>query len=95
MVIVIAITAISSILFVYHDFQAFIRVYRYSLMILASFFGIIGVLFGFIITISNLCSVKSFGKPFMLPFKSVLGIKSNEEMKKRGLLVQNTYKGEI
>lgn len=95
MVIVIAITAISSIIFVYHDFQSFIRIYRYSLMILASFFGIIGVLFGFIITISNLCSVKCFGKPFMLPFKTILGFKSKKQMLKNGLLVQNTNKGDI
>lgn len=93
MVIVIAITAISSIIFVYHDFQSFIRVYRYSLMILASFFGIVGVLFGLIIVITNLCSVKCFGKPFMLPFKPVLGIKSKKEMLNKGLLVQNTSKG--
>ena len=81
MVIVVAITAICSILFAYHDFQSFIRIYRYSLMLLSSIFGIIGILFGFIFLITNLCSIKSFGKPFLLPTKK--------------LIIQNTNKGEL
>lgn len=95
MVIVVAVTAISSIIFVYYDFQSFIIIYRYSFMLLASFFGLIGVLLGFIIVVTNLCNIKCFGKPFLLPIKSILGIKNNKEMLKKGLLVQNTNKGDI
>lgn len=89
MVIVVAATAISSVFFVYYDFQSFIRLYRYSLMILASFFGIIGILFGFIIIVTNLCNIKSFGKPFLQPFSPILGIKSKKKLVKSGLMLQN------
>ena len=39
--------------------------------------------------------LKCFGKPFLLPIKSILGIKNNKEMLKKGLLVQNTNKGDV
>ena len=57
MVIIVAITAISSIFFIYQNFQSFIRAYRYSLMILASFFVIVCILFGFIFLITDLFSI--------------------------------------
>lgn len=94
MVIVVAITAISSIFFVYYDFQSFIRLYRYSLMLLASLFGIIGILFGFIILITNLCNINTFEKPFMIPISPILNIK-NKRLIKKGLILQNTNKGEL
>ena len=93
MVIVVAITAISSIFFVYYDFQSFIRSYRYLLMILSSIFGIIGILFGFIYVITNLCNVKSFDKPFMFPIAPVIK-KSNKALIRKGLKIQNANKGE-
>ena len=94
MVIVVAITAISSIFFSYQDFQSFIRLYRYLLMILSLILGMIGILFGFIFIITNLCSIKSFGKPFLIPFSPVIN-KSKKTLIKNGLLIQNTDKGEL
>ena len=94
MVIVVAITAISSIFFSFQDFQSFIRTYRYMLMLLASMFGIIGILFGFMIIITKLCNIKSFGKPFLIPFSPVI-TNNKKKLIKNGLLIQNTYKGEI
>ena len=94
MVIVVAITAISSIIFSYHDFQSFIRFYRYLLMILSSFYGIIGILFGFIFIITNLSNLKSFDKPFLLPIAPFIN-KNKKELLHKGLLVQNTNKGDL
>ena len=94
MVIVIAITAISSMYFSYHDFQSFIRTYRYLLMILSCFFGMVGILYGFIILLTNLCSIKSFGKPFLLPFTPILN-KTKQEKINNALEPQNTSKGEL
>jgi len=65
MVIVVAITAISSIIFSYHDFQSFIRFYRYLIMFLSSLFGMIGIFFGFLFLITNLCNIKSFKKSYI------------------------------
>lgn len=94
MVIVVAITAISSIFFIYQNFQSFIRAYRYTLMILASFFGIIGILFGFMFLLTDLCSIKSFGKPFLIPMAPILG-ENKKQLLKKGLLTQNTNKGDL
>ncbi len=94
MVIIVAITAISSIFFIYQNFQSFIRAYRYTLMVLASIFGIVGILFGFMFLITDLCSIKSFGKPFLLPISPVLN-ESKKQLLKKGLLVQNTNKGDL
>ena len=95
MVIVIAATSISSMFFTFYDFQSFIRIYRYSLMILSSLFGIVGILIGFIFMLTNLCEIKSFGKPFMLPISPILNIKSKKKLIKKGLMPQNTDKGEL
>lgn len=94
MVIVIAITAISSIFFVYYDLQSFIRFYRYTFMLLSSLFGIIGILIGFIFMITNLCNINTFGKPFTIPFSPILNIKNKKQLIKKGLMTQNTNKGE-
>lgn len=75
-VIVVAISAISSIFFVYFDFQSFVRIYRYLVMGLSCLFGIIGVLFGFIIVVTKLCSLKSFGKPFMIGISTFIKTKN-------------------
>ena len=83
MVIVVAITAISSIIFTYQDFQSFIRFYRYLIMLLSSMFGMIGIFFGFLFLLTNICSINSFGKPFLYP----LIIMNNKSLK-----IQNTEK---
>ena len=77
MVIVVAITAISSIIFTYQDFQSFIRFYRYLIMLLSSLFGMIGIFFGFLFLLTNICSINSFGKPFLYP----LIIMNNKSLK--------------
>lgn len=95
MVIVVALTAVSSLFFVYYDLQSFIRIYRYFFMILASSFGFIGILMGMIFMLTNLCSIKSFGKPFLIPIAPVLQIKSKNKLIKKGLLIQNAEKGDL
>ncbi len=89
MVIVVAITAISSIFFSYQDFQSSIRLYRYLLMILACFFGMIGILFGFLFILTKLCSISSFNKPYIISFDT---FKSKKQIIKNGLMNQNTDK---
>ncbi len=89
MVIVVAITAISSIIFTYQDFQSFIRFYRYMIMILSSLFGMIGIFFGFLFLITNLCSIKTFNRPYINLFNT---FKSKKKLIKNGLLSQNTNK---
>ena len=89
MVIVVAITAISGVFFSYQDFQSSIRLYRYSLMIISCFFGMIGNIFGFLFIITKICSIKSFNKPFIISFDT---FKTKKSLIKNALLPQNTNK---
>lgn len=91
MVIVVAITAISSIFFSYQDFQSSIRLYRYLLMILCCFFGLIGIVFGFLFILTKLCSLKTFNRPYIISFNTY---KNRNKLIKIGILPQNTNKGE-
>lgn len=67
MVIVVAISSISSLVFVYYDMQGSIRFWRYLLMGLSALFGIIGFIMGVLLLVINLCSIKTFDKPYTLP----------------------------
>ncbi|MFJ7698841.1 spore germination protein [Lysinibacillus fusiformis] len=68
MVIIVALTAICSFLFPAYGLSNTIRVLRFPLMILAAMFGLFGVMFGIIIIILHLCSIRSFGVPYLSPF---------------------------
>lgn len=68
MIIVIAITAISSLPFTELEFVNTLRIYRLLFMLGAVFMGMIGVFVVFILFIIRLCSTESFGKPYLMPF---------------------------
>ena len=72
MVIIIAVSAISSLVFIYYDIQGSIRLWRYVLMILSAMFGIVGFMCGFLLLLINLCTIKTFGKPYLLPLSPFL-----------------------
>ncbi len=67
MVIVTALSAISSLLFVPLDLQGPIRFWKYISLLFASIFGVIGFIISFSLMLANLCSIKSFGKPYLIP----------------------------
>ncbi|MFG6116323.1 spore germination protein [Halobacillus sp. MO56] len=68
MVIVVAITAISSFVFPSYNMAIPVRMLRFSLMILAATFGLYGIILGLIALVLHLCSLQSFGVPYMSPF---------------------------
>ena len=68
MIIVVAITSISSLLFSEPDFINGIRLYRLLFMIGSTFLGIIGLLIVFLLFLTKTVSTKSFGKPYFMPF---------------------------
>ena len=71
MVIVVATTAIAS--FVIPDYEAAIplRLLRFPLMILASFFSIYGIMIGWLLILIHLCSLESFNQPYFAPFAPI------------------------
>ncbi|WP_286925139.1 MULTISPECIES: spore germination protein [Lysinibacillus] len=68
MVIIVALTAICSFLFPAYGLSNTIRVLRFPLMIVAAMLGLFGVMFGIMIIILHLCSIRSFGVPYLSPF---------------------------
>ncbi|MBQ8218922.1 MAG: spore germination protein [Bacilli bacterium] len=68
MIIVVAITAISSLIFSEPEFTNALRIYRILFMIGATILGLYGVLLMFIIFLINLSSYNYLGMPYLSPF---------------------------
>nr|WP_310500984.1 spore germination protein [Paenibacillus qinlingensis] len=68
MVIIVAITAISTFIIPSFNMGISIRMIRFLLMILAAALGLFGILVGVIGLILHLCSLRSFGVPYLAPF---------------------------
>lgn len=66
-VIVVSITAITSFVFPSFSMSIPIRMLRFGLMALAASFGLIGVFVGLIALCLHLCTLRSFGVPYMSP----------------------------
>ena len=72
MVIIVALTAICSFLFPAYGLSNSIRILRFPLMGLAAMFGLFGVFIGMMFLIMHLCSLRSFGVPYMSPFAPII-----------------------
>lgn len=68
MVIVVAITAISSFVITGYSMAISVRMLRFAIMGLAAAFGVFGIVVGLIALVLHLCSLRSFGVPYMSPF---------------------------
>lgn len=95
MIIVIAISAISGLIFTSNALTSAIRYYRIFLLIISTFFGIYGIFIGLIFLVTKLCSITSFGFPYMAPLSpivkselndAVVRIKKKKEHKRNPLL---------
>jgi spore germination protein KA len=67
MVIVVAITAITSFMIPNYSASLAIRLLRYPLLLLAGMFGLVGVFWGFMVLLLHLTSLRSFGVPYFYP----------------------------
>lgn len=67
MVIVVAVTAIASFAVPNYEVAAGFRLVRFILMILASIYGLYGVVLGLIGTLIHLVNLKSFGVSYLVP----------------------------
>lgn len=68
MIIIIAITAISSLIFIEPQFTTGLRIYRFCFMISGTIFGIHGILLMFILILTKLASYDYLGIPYLTPF---------------------------
>jgi len=66
-VIIVSITAIASFVLPTYDFAVSYRLLRFGFMGLAAVFGLYGIAIGLIALVLHLCSLRSFGVPYMSP----------------------------
>lgn len=71
MIIIVAITAISALIITEPELSNAIKWYRILFMLGGTFIGMFGIFIAFIIFVTNLCNVNSFGYSYMMPFVSV------------------------
>ncbi|WP_127531562.1 spore germination protein [Paenibacillus kobensis] len=72
MLIVVAATAISSFVIPETSMSVALRLLRFPLMILSATFGLFGMMAGIIILVLHLCSLRSFGVPYMSPLAPLI-----------------------
>lgn len=68
MVIVVALTTIGSFASPSYSAAIALRMLRFPIMIIASIFGLYGIMLAIILIVIHLCSLKSFGVPYLTPF---------------------------
>lgn len=71
MIIVIALSAISGLIFQSIEIINAIRYLRFIIMILSSLFGLYGIFIGIIIILINLSSTNSFNKDYLYPYSPI------------------------
>lgn len=103
MIIVIAISSISGLIFSSQEFISVTRFYKILLLLLSSFLGILGVIIGIIFLISNLVHTKQFNYKYLTPFipldkneiKDTI-IKTDEDtLYRNNILTTNKKRGKI
>ncbi|WNQ12554.1 spore germination protein [Paenibacillus aurantius] len=67
MVIVVASTAIASFILPSYDMGASVRLLRFPMMFIASMFGFIGIVIGFMALVAHLVALESLGTPYGSP----------------------------
>jgi len=101
MIIVVAISAISGLVFTSIELTSAIRFWRIILMILAASLGIYGIFLGLILLVTKLASITSFNKPYLAPFSpfikseqtdAILRINTGNKTKKRNPLLTTKNK---
>lgn len=72
MVIVVSITAISNFVVPAFNMAISLRILRFAFMLLAASFGLFGLTVGLIALVLHLCSLRSFGIPYLSPFAPLI-----------------------
>ncbi len=70
MVIIVAITAISSFSIPDYSFSNAFRLFRFLLIFAAGFLGLYGIILALLLMLGHLVRLKSFGTPYLSPFVS-------------------------
>lgn len=95
MIIVVAISAISGLVFTSIELTSAIRWWRIILMILASLLGIYGIFLGLIILITKLTSIKVLNKPYLAPFSPLILSEQRDAIIRSNNTKKNKYRNPI
>ncbi|WP_405078655.1 spore germination protein [Paenibacillus chitinolyticus] len=68
MVIIVSLTAIANFVIPSYSVAISLRLLRFFMMMLAASLGIYGILLGLFVTVFHMCSLRSFGIPYMSTF---------------------------
>ncbi|MDN4523732.1 spore germination protein [Fictibacillus fluitans] len=71
MIVVVAITAISSFVVPSNEMSTVLRILGFPFMIAAATFGFIGIVFALMLLLMHLCKLESFGSPYFAPFAPI------------------------
>jgi len=73
MVIVVAITGVSSFMVPHYTQGIALRMLRFPIILLAGSLGLLGVMLGVITIVVHLCTLRSFGAPYLSPIAPMKG----------------------
>jgi spore germination protein KA len=73
MVMVVALTGIASFTIPRYNFGASIRLLRFPMIFMAGILGLLGVMLGLINILIHLCTIRSFGVPYLSPMAPMKG----------------------
>lgn len=68
MVIVVGLTALGSFAIPSYEAALTTRILRFPMMVITGLFGIVGMILFILLVFAHLCSLKSFGVPYLTPF---------------------------
>ncbi|PEL13423.1 spore germination protein [Bacillus sp. AFS017336] len=71
MTVVIAITAVASFVVPVHEMSFSLRLVSFPMIILASIYGFVGIIFGLTVIMIHLVKLESFGTPYFSPFAPI------------------------
>ncbi len=105
MIIIIALTFIASLIFTEIEVYNALRFSRFAFLLFASFYGILGIVFGMFYFLIKICDIKSFNKPYFYPispydktyfFKTILKKPTAKDTKRSSMLTHKNFtkKGE-
>ena len=67
-VIIVALTALGSFSVPNEELSEAFRLVKYLMIALCAGFGILGIVFGWVLVLTHLAGLKSFGIPYLMPF---------------------------
>ncbi|OIK16666.1 hypothetical protein BIV60_03325 [Bacillus sp. MUM 116] len=73
MIIVVAITGIASFMVPHYSQGISLRMLRFPIMLLAGSLGLLGIMLGVITIVVHLCTLRSFGVPYLSPIAPLKG----------------------